>query len=270
MGRTLDMSTVDTRPGEVQQQPLPVMNSSGIDNVTRTEKQPGLFSTLFSRRGSTTDQSNNESSSSFFGSNQSFWDLKDNFLGRLESAFQSTTEVPQAKRKIKDRSVFGQPEVSVCNLIPSMRLKREFSRESLDSGHSLTSSRVSTNDLMHLDAVTPVKMHHSMYDSSVGIGSSVESSDVEDNWKDELENERCQSRSSVISVSSDDYPEDASHRLIREFMKHFVDDIFNEQKSISSEEKSMFGNFCQTDVGRKWFARFVNEQVGTVLVFQHH
>jgi hypothetical protein len=178
----------------------------------------------------------------FFGSN-GFWEFKDNFLSRIEAALQSTQESPA--RKMKDRSVFGQPEVKIpintaCH--PG-RLLRELSRESLetlDSGHSLGSCRISSADLKHLesyDTLKPYRYRNYSGDGnggsdSAGIGSSIESSDVEDGNDEIAQDEdedtsRCESRASMTSSSSDDSQIAMRNRETKEFMRDFVKGIFD-------------------------------------------
>jgi len=45
-----------------------------------------------------------------------------------------------------------------------------------------------------------------------------------------------------------------------EFMKKFVDDLFKSSASITLDDKAKFGELSQHEIGRLWFARYVNTQ----------
>ncbi|XP_062566892.1 uncharacterized protein LOC134229205 [Saccostrea cucullata] len=61
------------------------------------------------------------------------------------------------------------------------------------------------------------------------------------------------------SYSIDSQPDERTLECM-EFMKAFVDQIFDPSKEISQTEKAKFGEFCQEVAGRQWFARYVNGQ----------
>ena len=234
--------------------------SNEINEESSWSRQSSLFS-IFSRKSSISENSpfgssfsvNNPCQASstagrFFGSN-GFWELKDNFLSRIEAALnQSPNQTPVRTAVMKDRSVFGQPEVKISvncsSSVCHSRLYRESSRESLetlDSGHSLSSCRISSSDLKHLetyDTLRPYRYRNHSGDGngcdSAGIGSSIESSDVEDlndindeSDREEDESIRCESRASSTSTSSDDSQVAINNRQTKEFMRNFVDTIFD-------------------------------------------
>lgn len=236
--------------------------SSEINEETSWSRQSSLFS-IFTRKSSlsdrsssiestvTTDSSRNSSTFStegiggrLWGSN-GFWELKDNFLSRIEAALQSSSPTQTPVRKVvKDRSVFGQPEITIPinSACHPARIYRELSRESLetlDSGHSLTSCRISSADLKHLesyDTLKPYRYRNHSGDGgcdSAGIGSSIESSDIEDvndesaQEEEDDETSRCESRASMASTSSDDSQVAMKNREIKEFMRDFVKGIFD-------------------------------------------
>ncbi|XP_061197766.1 uncharacterized protein LOC133205890 [Saccostrea echinata] len=61
------------------------------------------------------------------------------------------------------------------------------------------------------------------------------------------------------SYSIDSQPDERTLECM-EFMKAFVDQIFDPSKEISQMDKAKFGEFCQEVAGRQWFARYVNGQ----------
>lgn len=61
------------------------------------------------------------------------------------------------------------------------------------------------------------------------------------------------------SYSVDSQPDDLTLECM-EFMKHFVEMIFDSSREIKQTEKAKFGELCQFVPGRLWFARYVNSQ----------
>lgn len=61
------------------------------------------------------------------------------------------------------------------------------------------------------------------------------------------------------SYSVDSQPDDVTLECM-EFMKRFVDMIFDSSREITQTEKAKFGELCQFAPGRLWFARYVNSQ----------
>lgn len=170
----------------------------------------------------------------FSRTSSGLWGYSNIFSGissRLEAALQPSTAAtpPSGHRKsVKDRSVFGQPEVPVEKV--QTRFRKELSRESLDtldSGNSMASSRASMSELLGCEH-DYVNNYRESAGSSVGIGSSLESSEAE-----EADDGTCYSRSeSVRSVASNDSWTDsddsqASCQHAKQFMQVFVDKIFD-------------------------------------------
>lgn len=58
----------------------------------------------------------------------------------------------------------------------------------------------------------------------------------------------CDSQNEDITVTSD----------CLQFLKNFIDKLFKNNNTITLEEKAQFGAFCQTEMGRLWFSRYVN------------
>ncbi|XP_071176971.1 dentin sialophosphoprotein-like [Mytilus edulis] len=91
---------------------------------------------------------------------------------------------------------------------------------------------------------------------------SVDSSEPEyGDYQNEMQ--RSESMGSEISWTSsysvDSQPDEITLECM-EFMKHFVDMIFDSSKEITQTEKAKFGELCQYSPGRLWFARYVNSQ----------
>ncbi|XP_035227274.1 suppressor protein SRP40-like [Stegodyphus dumicola] len=176
--------------------------------------------------------------------------------------------------KHKDRSVYGQPEISPFEI--KQKSWKDHSQESLDtvdSGQSLGNSsslsasatdyRTSRNDPFYVFRHT----------ESVGIGSesdpcgqstSLDSSDAESIPEGRgIGFGRSGSGSSLhswaSSPSNDSQPDDVTLDAM-EFMRHFVKKVFVDCSSISFEEKAKFGELCRHEIGRLWFARCVNGQ----------
>ncbi|KAI1285240.1 amino acid transporter -like protein [Halotydeus destructor] len=208
-------------------------------------------------------------------SSSGFREMKDNILSgissRFEAALQNSSSVssenkmPVARKAVKDRSVFGQPDVVVGKVVRTARLKKEMSRESLDtmdSGQSMTSSRASMSDFFVGDRQDK--------QGSVGIGSSLESSEAEESALDECvikEYGRAESQASLRSADSvvsseDSQVESNADREARMFMQMFVGNVFDVNADISLEEKAKFGEFSRTEAGRQWFARCINSERG--------
>ncbi|KAK6185028.1 hypothetical protein SNE40_007355 [Patella caerulea] len=61
------------------------------------------------------------------------------------------------------------------------------------------------------------------------------------------------------NYSIDSQPDEVTLECM-EFMKLFVDKVFNTSDDVSQTEKAKFGELCQYSPGRLWFARYVNGQ----------
>lgn len=61
------------------------------------------------------------------------------------------------------------------------------------------------------------------------------------------------------SFSIESQPDEQTLQCM-EFMKTFVDQIFDSSREISQTDKAKFGELCQEVAGRQWFARYVNGQ----------
>ncbi|XP_046361837.1 uncharacterized protein KIAA0513-like [Haliotis rufescens] len=98
------------------------------------------------------------------------------------------------------------------------------------------------------------------YDTHNYAMTSVDSSDAEFGG---VQLHRSQSMGSEKSWSSnysvDSQPDEITLECM-EFMKSFVDKMFNINLDISQTEKAKFGELCQHAPGRLWFARYVNSQ----------
>ena len=190
-------------------------------------------------------------SQGLFSSNPGLWgySLFAGISSRLEAALQTPApeetrrcKTPHVVRKpIKDRSVFGQPEINlhIDKHLHHRVVRKELSHESLDtldSGHSMGSSRASMSELTGFDVHDPLSAYRESA-SSVGIGSSLESSEAEESAVDESVETFCsrsESRESVQSdesssswTSSEDSQAQASNKLAKTFMQMFVNKIFN-------------------------------------------
>lgn len=170
----------------------------------------------------------------------------------------------------KDRSIYGQPEIEEAILIKS-KAHRDSYQDSVgtnDSGNSngCTSSAFSQEIEKKTDPF--LVFRHS---ESVGIGSetdtggpstSLDSSDVE-SLVEGGEMTRSESESSIHSwnsgSSSDSQGDEASVEA-RDFMKKFVEKMFKNSASVTYDEKAQFGKYSQMEMGRLWFARYVNAQ----------
>ncbi|ESO98307.1 hypothetical protein LOTGIDRAFT_159107 [Lottia gigantea] len=61
------------------------------------------------------------------------------------------------------------------------------------------------------------------------------------------------------NYSIDSQPDEVTLECM-EFMKSFVDKVFNTSDDVTQTEKAKFGELCQYSPGRLWFARYVNSQ----------
>ncbi|XP_013404477.1 uncharacterized protein LOC106169538 [Lingula anatina] len=89
--------------------------------------------------------------------------------------------------------------------------------------------------------------------------SSVSSSEVEYGGEVLQRSESQMSGQSWASAFSSDSQLDEHSRQVKEFMKIFVDKIF-QGEAISQTDKARFGELCQENPGRLWFARNMNAQ----------
>lgn len=205
------------------------------------------------------NENENEKSSQGIFKSVGLWGIKDNLLSGLSSkleaalhasfdaAFTDSNAQDNDKlenhmtksstsssfpRKTKDRSVFGQPEIT--NINQSFHRNKDKSSDSLDtldSGQSMgENSYASASELKHLELYDPLKFYRT--DESVGIGSgqstSLESSDAEEFANDYYSN-RCNSQNSIkswaSSLSCDSQAEEFNTET-KNFMKSFVGKIF--------------------------------------------
>ncbi|CAI9737802.1 Hypothetical predicted protein [Octopus vulgaris] len=98
------------------------------------------------------------------------------------------------------------------------------------------------------------------YGGEAGRHSSIDSSGDEfggEPYHRSLSMESEQSWDSTYSIESQ--PDDITLECM-EFMKMFVEKIFLLNEEISQTEKAKFGELCQHQPGRIWFARYVNSQ----------
>jgi len=212
------------------------------DNTNKAQVESG-----FKRdKPSIVDKPTASTSQGIFSSNTSLWgySLLAGISSRLEAALQTAPEetrrckTPHVARKpIKDRSVFGQPEINIDKHVHH-RVRKELSHESLDtldSGHSMGSSRASMSELTGFDVHDPLSVYRESA-GSVGIGSSLESSEAEESAVDESVATYCsrsESRESVQSdessswTSSEDSQAQASNKITKTFMQKFVNKIFD-------------------------------------------
>ncbi|XP_054716509.1 uncharacterized protein KIAA0513-like isoform X2 [Uloborus diversus] len=183
----------------------------------------------------------------------------------------------------KDRSVYGQPEISSCETKRNWKEHSQESLDTVDSGQSLGNSSsfsVSVTDYRPSKS-DPFYVFRRV--DSAGIGgsesdpcgqstTSLDSSDAES--LPESGRGLCFGRSGsgsslhswASSPSNDSQPDDLTLEAM-EFMKQFVREIFCDCNSITFEEKARFGELCRHEIGRLWFARCVNGQrVHTKLV----
>ncbi|XP_064466351.1 uncharacterized protein KIAA0513-like [Ornithodoros turicata] len=164
----------------------------------------------------------------------------------------------------RDRSVYGQPQISAGGSPKLVAGRRDASHESLetldDSGHNSSACSVEQ------DAVSSVFLK-----DSVGIGSesdtcgpstSVDSSDTESPVHGALLRTASDDGSlhSLTSSFSGDSQRDEATEWMAKFMKSFVGRIFEDHNTISFEEKAYFGELCRHEDGRLWFSRYVNIQ----------
>ncbi|XP_023215036.1 uncharacterized protein KIAA0513-like [Centruroides sculpturatus] len=173
----------------------------------------------------------------------------------------------QRSARRKDRSVYGQPEIDLKNTDLKVRIQNESSEDSLlaaDSDQSLgnnsTQSCSNKHDPFYVFRNTDSAGVSSESDAC-GHSTSLDSSDAESIPESrDLGLGRSGSGGSIQSWSSScDSQLDEFNQLVIEFMKLFVQKIFN-RKSITYEEKARFGELSQHELGRLWFSRCVNAQ----------
>ncbi|XP_013794159.1 uncharacterized protein KIAA0513-like [Limulus polyphemus] len=200
------------------------------------------------------------------------------------TARQFTQETKKYSKKVraigrKDRSVYGQP---ICHLPLSPQLpkthsicSRDPSNESLDtidSGHGNGQSSPSGSNEQPRKFDPFYVFRHS---NSAGIGSesdtfgnspctSVDSSDTESIPEGRslgigISGSDGSLHSWTSSISCDSRADDINNEAMK-FMKSYVQNIFFSSSSITFEEKAKFGELCQYEAGRLWFARCVNGQ----------
>lgn len=174
----------------------------------------------------------------------------------------------QRSARQKDRSVYGQPEIDLKNTDLKVRIQNESSEDSLFAADDLSLGNNSNSNQSSSNKHDPFYVFRN--NDSTGISSesdacghstSLDSSDAESIPESrDLGLGRSGSGGSIQSWSSScDSQLDDFNQLVIEFMKIFVQKIFNRQ-SITYEEKAKFGELSQHELGRLWFSRCVNAQ----------
>ncbi|KAK3085349.1 hypothetical protein FSP39_001918 [Pinctada imbricata] len=124
------------------------------------------------------------------------------------------------------------------------------------------------DDSRKLKKISPIKTHNPSISSAESPdyeGSNIHAS-VDSTSESEFGGYRLQRSCSFGSENSwsssysiDSQPDELTLECM-EFMKQFVDKIFDSDCEISQMEKAKFGEMCQFIPGRLWFARYVNAQ----------
>lgn len=150
----------------------------------------------------------------------------------------------------KNRSVYGQPVLPSTNQSQSdLGRVKEF----LDA---IDKQTLKDNTQ---DPFERMRVQNSMEAmSSDEMSTSLDSSDVEQQGVDRSCSE-ASLQSWASSISYDSQPDEITVECM-EFMKNFVDVLFRDSSGISLDEKAKFGELSQNEVGRLWFARYVNTQ----------
>ncbi|XP_034031622.1 uncharacterized protein KIAA0513 homolog isoform X2 [Thalassophryne amazonica] len=100
--------------------------------------------------------------------------------------------------------------------------------------------------------------HHDHEEECDNEGDATESADSE-NDVDSPSHAWALRWSSSSSIHNE---EDADLEITREFMKAYVEKVFNGKEDFDQEEKAHFGELCtgENGKGREWFAKYVNAQ----------
>lgn len=158
-----------------------------------------------------------------------------------------------AKVMPKNRSVYGQP--TVPNSGSHKRSDLDRVKEALDAMDALSAH---TNQ----DPFERLRAHRTTPDAfssdETEVSTSQDSSEVDPRDVGRSGSE-ASLQSWASSLSYDSQPDEMTAECM-DFMKNFVDELFKNSSGISLDEKAKFGELSQQEVGRLWFARYVNTQ----------
>uniref|UniRef100_T1IYG6 SBF1/SBF2 domain-containing protein n=1 Tax=Strigamia maritima TaxID=126957 RepID=T1IYG6_STRMM len=155
-----------------------------------------------------------------------------------------------ARMQPKIRAVYGQPSITFCSDLD----RAKAALDALDAQLIANGTQQDPFDRLRVHRMSEAASS----DENEMSTTSVDSSDAERRDVDRSGSEASlQSWASTVSYESQ--PDEMTVECM-EYMKRFVEQLFKNSASISLVKKAKFGQLCQHEIGRLWFARHVNTQ----------